>query len=154
MDSAPIEHYCDGPIKMMKNIANFGNSCLGTLVDWEEKDIQMSLSHRALPPPPLSSSSAPSQADYQLFTSFEVLCQGHQQHLILGMSWRQLGPSCRWSRWQSGDVVGAQVGGAQVGGAQVGGAQVVGAQAGGAQGLTGGEEIWPWLADFLFWGVA
>ena len=144
MDSAPIEHYCDGPIKMMKNIANFGNSCLGTLVDWEEKDIQMSLSHRALPPPPLSSSSAPSHADYQLFTSFEVLCQGHQQHLILGMSWRQLGPSCRWSRWQSGDVVGAQVGGAQVGGAQVGG----------AQGLTGGEEIWPWLADLLFWGVA
>ena len=148
MDSAPIEHYCVGPIKMIKNIANFGNSCLGTLVDWEEKDIQMCLSHRALPPPPLSSSSAPSQADYQLFTSFEVLRQGHQ-HLILGMSWRQLGPSCRWSRWQSGDVVGAQVGGAQVGGAQVGGAQV-----GGAQGLTGGEEIWPWLADLLFWGVA
>ena len=128
---------------MINNIANFGNSCLGTLVDWEEKDIQMSLSHRALPPPPLSSSSAPSHADYQLFTSFEVLCQGHQ-HLILGMSWRQLGPSCRWSRWESGDVVGAQVGGAQVGGAQVGG----------AQGLTGGEEIWPWLATFLFWGVA
>ena len=128
---------------MINNIANFGNSCLGTLVDWEEKDIQMSLSHRALPPPPLSSSSAPSHADYQLFTSFEVLGQGHQ-HLILGMSWRQLGPSCRWSRWQSGDVVGAQVGGAQVGGAQVVG----------AQGLTGGEEIWPWLATFLFWGIA
>ena len=143
---------------MIDNIANFGNSCLGTLVDWEEKDIQMSLSHRALPPPPLSFSSAPSHTDYQLFTSFEVLCQGHQ-HLILGMSWRQLGPSCRWSRWQSGDVVGAQVGGAQVGGAQVGGAQVGGAQVGGAQvggaqGLTGGEEIWPWLATFLFWGVA
>ena len=129
----------DQRIKMINNIANFGNSCLGTLVDWEEKDIQMSLSHRALPPPPLSFSSAPSHADYQLFTSFEVLRLGQKQHLILGMSWRQLGPSCRWSRWQSGDVVGAQAGGPQVGG---------------AQGLTGGEEIWPWLADFLFWGVA
>ena len=51
--------------------------------------------------------------------------------------------------------MGAQVGGAQVGGAQVGGAQVGGAQVVvGAQGLTGGEEIRPWLATFLFWGVA